>query len=318
MTPLLLGRRLKYIIDHLVHAVRYREEDNVKAILATGDVDVNSRDTEGTFPLLSACQGVLNTRIIKILLDAGANPNLQSLEDGTTPLFWAVMEIPSAVKLLLKHGADPTIPNKYGGTPLGKARRDYPAKYKLMLEYVAPEKRSKIDAAAYTKDLFDNLTSDEPDDSFAEECVQAGADINAVHQWGATILTHVIEHDNGFGFESALELKADVDKLDGRGKSPLLCAIESLRPDSANQDFAQELLKAGANPNLIHAGGLTPLMAAAQRGQADVVKALLKAGADPSIKDAQGRSALDYGREALKGNATKELTQIEVLLESKS
>lgn len=307
-----------YTQENLRKAINRRNEDVLREIIASGDVDVNVYFEDGGTPLFSACQGVLNTRIIKMLLDAGADPNIQALDDGTTPLFWAVGEIPSAVKLLLKHGADPTIKNKHGGTPLGRARRDYPAKYKLLLEALPPEKRPPIDTAAYTKELYDHLTSDDYDPLIAEEFVKGGADLNAIHETGYSILTHAIEHDNGFGFEAALDLKADLNKIDGRGKSPLLCAIESLEKKPVNEEFAQNLLEAGANPNLIHAKGLTPLMAAAVRGQVEVVEALLKSGADPALRDAQGRTALDHVREALIHDDIKELREIETILKSKS
>jgi ankyrin repeat protein len=42
------------------------------------------------------------------------------------------------------------------------------------------------------------------------------------------------------------------------------------------------------------AGGITPLMWAADRGHIDVVRALLAAGADATAEDDQGDTALDY------------------------
>lgn len=60
------------------------------------------------------------------LLDAGVDPNIRERIYGNTPLSQAVLEIvepgdPVIVKMI-DHGADPTIANDYGQTPLSSAR----------------------------------------------------------------------------------------------------------------------------------------------------------------------------------------------------
>ena len=62
--------------------------------------------------------------VLKVLLDAGANPNIkQSGPRGGTPLrialFWSSIEI---VKMLLEAGADPTMEDEEGETPLTYAK----------------------------------------------------------------------------------------------------------------------------------------------------------------------------------------------------
>ena len=61
---------------------------------------------------------------------------------------------------------------------------------------------------------------------------------------------------------------------------------------------AELLLKAGAAVNERQSGGFTALMAAAQNGDADLLRVLLAHGADPSIKDDQGRTAADIAQAA--------------------
>ena len=56
------------------------------------------------------------------------------------------------------------------------------------------------------------------------------------------------------------------------------------------------VLDAKADPNIIDIEGRTPLMLAAGRGNADIIKLLLAANANPSLKDRQGRSAVDWAR----------------------
>jgi ankyrin repeat protein len=58
------------------------------------------------------------------------------------------------------------------------------------------------------------------------------------------------------------------------------------------------LLDAGADVNAVQHGGFTPLLEAAQSGQAEVVELLLERGADPDAKLDDGRTATDLARSA--------------------
>ena len=81
-----------------------------------------------------------------LLLNNGADPNIQCTM-GETPLFQAVdMEKIDHVKLLLKNGADPNIPNDDGLTPLHLAviKQNIPI-VKILLKYNAnPNIKSKL------------------------------------------------------------------------------------------------------------------------------------------------------------------------------
>ncbi len=54
----------------------------------------------------------------------------------------------------------------------------------------------------------------------------------------------------------------------------------------------RELLAKGVNPNCRH--DITPLHAAARRGNVEVVKALLKAGANPNMRSLMGHTVLEF------------------------
>jgi len=58
------------------------------------------------------------------------------------------------------------------------------------------------------------------------------------------------------------------------------------------------LLQAGAKPNVIQAGGYTPLMVSASLGNAPVVDMLLEYGADISVKSDDDRMAADFAKAA--------------------
>ncbi|MBN2774260.1 MAG: ankyrin repeat domain-containing protein [Prolixibacteraceae bacterium] len=90
--------------------------DIVKQHIAAG-TDINKKDQmSGTTPLITAAT-FGKTDIVKVLLDANANPDLKNNE-GSTALhaaaFFCRVEI---VQMLLDAGADKTIKNNHGGTP---------------------------------------------------------------------------------------------------------------------------------------------------------------------------------------------------------
>ncbi|HEY0726823.1 MAG TPA: ankyrin repeat domain-containing protein [Pyrinomonadaceae bacterium] len=89
-------------------------KDRVEKLLAHG-ADVNALDEDGDTALHGAGQ-TGNVEIVRMLLDKGANPNVQN-KVGGTPLMWAaVYGNVDAARLLLSRGADPTLKDNDGIT----------------------------------------------------------------------------------------------------------------------------------------------------------------------------------------------------------
>ena len=99
----------------------------------------NSRDPARVKMLLDAgakiehpqvLEGVAASREpgwVKMLLEAGANPNLGSEREGETPLHLAVFSMDlETIKLLLEHGADVTLKDNKGNTPIDAAEAERP------------------------------------------------------------------------------------------------------------------------------------------------------------------------------------------------
>ena len=75
--------------------------------------------------------------------------------------------------------------------------------------------------------------------------------------------------------ERALKAGAAIDSRNRLGETSLVIVLKNDHPE-----LAPHLIAAGANVNLAAINGITPLMAAAHAGDADVVRALLARGAD--------------------------------------
>ena len=65
-------------------------------------------------------------------------------------------------------------------------------------------------------------------------------------------------------------------------------------PRAKNIPTVALLLDKGADPNLTGRSGLTPVIAAAFKGNDRIVEALLAHGADPNVRDTTGKTALVY------------------------
>lgn len=78
----------------------------------------------GYTPLTAACEVAENLGIVKLLIKYGADPNMPNGDAlQTTPLEMCILNVNSSVsyeltKYLLDHGADPTIPNVEGLLPI--------------------------------------------------------------------------------------------------------------------------------------------------------------------------------------------------------
>lgn len=122
--------------------------DIVRQLLERGaDPDLNE-GSYGFTPLrIASANG--DTKIIKLLLKYGANPNIQ-IDGGSTALHGAIINNQvKAVKILLQHGANPNAHFGSGITNLEQASKQSPEMVDLLLEYGA--KINPLILEAYTK-----------------------------------------------------------------------------------------------------------------------------------------------------------------------
>jgi len=131
--------------------------------------------------LLEACR-FGNCRLIKELLDKGANVNCTEVL-GYTPLHRAVSGCKfEAVKLLLASGANPNAEDRFGLTPLARAARtNSNAIIKALLKHGA------ICGAALVECI--RLSSDEQDMQTMQLLLDSGANIDAKNRVGRSALS---------------------------------------------------------------------------------------------------------------------------------
>ena len=105
----------------LAKAAYNGDTKKVKAYLKIG-INVNERDKPGG-TALHAAMFQKNIEVTNLLIQHKADVNIQGLSNHFTPLHDAVWanNLPAA-EALLKAGADPTIKNNKGQTPLEKAK----------------------------------------------------------------------------------------------------------------------------------------------------------------------------------------------------
>ncbi len=108
-------------VSDILHDLSQKTDSNLKSI-------INQRNEQNQTPLHVACSK-LHSDITQILLEAGADPNVQDV-NGRTPCFMLVLKLQDCscedctkkaircVIVLAYHGASLDIPNGNGFTPL--------------------------------------------------------------------------------------------------------------------------------------------------------------------------------------------------------
>ena len=102
-----------------LHLAASRGDASLSKLLLNGGADVNAVCCQGSTPLLKALYAMrVNVQCVKVLLDAGADVEVQTIS-GRSILHLAVLKCDEAcVESILLAGANPNVPDNYGKTPL--------------------------------------------------------------------------------------------------------------------------------------------------------------------------------------------------------
>jgi ankyrin repeat protein len=271
--------------------------DIVKIISSEGKIDPNCQDAQGLTALCHAA-GLKNKaneengyEMVEFLLAKGADPNIIG-SDG--PLHKAaVYEHTRIMRLLLDNGADPTL-DCHGWDPLSSAiKYKSPKAVTMLLEANVPDSESR--SAWLNSNL--RYASRAGDRETILQILKAGADINAVEDTGvpkgATPLLLAVLHGHVKAAQLLVRRGARQDIADEKGRFPLPTAAE-LGYDS----IVRDLFRAGGDPNM--KSGMnedTLLLLAVGKEHEKVVKVLLDNGADRTLENKFGDMALDVAEE---------------------
>ena len=166
--------------------------DVTHALIVAG-ADVNSRDKQGTVPLITASR-FGNPVIMGILIEARADVNAEA-STGLSPLRAAILfsKDIEAIKTLIKAGADVNAKDYKGRTPLHAAMAEG-GNIQAVKALIA----AGADVTVKTKELSTYLHTAVTvgDIEIIEAFIDAGVDVNAEDQSGVTPLMMAIHFQN--------------------------------------------------------------------------------------------------------------------------
>jgi len=258
----------------------------VRALLAQ-KVDVNAPGTDGS-PALHWAVRVDDVAMARLLLAAGAQATLTN-RYGLTPMAIAAANGSAAMlAILLDAGADPNAPDPAGDTPLMSAVRVGRADAVTLLL----DRGARIDAIDPTYQqtaLMVAVRENHPD--IVRLLIDRGASVNARTRVGRPPAWVLPNSQPGFGHGIGIVRGGSPDR--GRrgptpgGMTPLMYAARDGRLDTARM-----LLDAGAEVDARDANDITPLIAAITNNHPDVARLLIERGANVNASDWYGRTPL--------------------------
>jgi ankyrin repeat protein len=255
--------------------VKAGNREAVRTLLRRSPEAVNVVEADGTSALHWAVR-VADAQIVRMLLDAGANPNTANRR-GVTPLLLAATNADAAMAVtLIKAGANVGAPVSGGQTVLMVAARtgspqtvaallergaDVNARERVMgesaLMWAAAENHDgviKVLAAAHADVDARSSTM-----SFSRAKFGDGrsARFTVLPRGGWTALMYAARQNAPAAVRALAAAGADLNATDPDGTTALTLAIIN-----AHYDVAALLLESGADPNVADSAGMTPLYAA--------------------------------------------------------
>ena len=249
----------------LMYAALYGDTESVRQLLKAG-ADPNLKNNAGATALMWALNDLEKT---KLLIDAGADVNARS-DDGQTPLLIGTGHFGAGpvVKLLLDHGADPTVKvsNATGEmTPLAQASYAGDADVVQMLL----ERGADVKKAGFFAMTFAAL-------SLCTRCIDLLVKTTEPADLNMAMFFNAPPFNDPRAAKLLLDRGADIKATDPEGRSILMLASASA---TLPLDTVKNLIERGADVNAKSVKGDTALDFAKRHGQTAVVDLLVHAGA---------------------------------------
>jgi ankyrin repeat protein/GNAT superfamily N-acetyltransferase len=263
---ILLGRGAAY---NIYLAAVFGDDTYVQDALTRDPSLANFEDTAHWRPI-SAAAARNDLNMVKLLLEHGADPSLP--EEGAPlgqALWLAVYQAQfEMARILLEHGANPDTAPESSGSAISHTRKN-PELRKLLLDYGAKEQARPMDDLAR---LFDDNNMEELEKRLKEKGALDGQ--NAAF-WGEGILAGPANRGNRPMIELLMRYGARVPDLSKWGRYYYF----------KHTEIAKLLLDNGMNPNHMNWHHVTLLHDMAQDGDLEKARLLLDHGADINAVD---------------------------------
>lgn len=229
-------------------------------------------NSAGETALYIACvQG--NSRVARVLLDAGADPNIRCRREKNTALV-AACELGhyDLLRELIKRGADTTVHNVCGQSILHEAAVSGSTRMTRELVRVGADLNT-LNTAGWTP-LSCCAEDPKSGAETARILIEGGADCNIAAPVGHTALMFAAKKGNTPLVRALVDGGANVSHIDNEGWSPLLLAVQE-----GHKGVVRLLCRAGADTE-VTVNRMKPLMLAIMHGQVGAMRELLRGGAD--------------------------------------
>ncbi|MDR1607678.1 MAG: ankyrin repeat domain-containing protein [Deltaproteobacteria bacterium] len=219
------------------------------------DFKLETIEPDGLTPLMIAAAANPNPLVIKVLIDAGSDPEAMETRFGY-----------NALRLAALFNANPSVALALVTGPDSINARDFSGNTAVTL--------------AATRN---------PNPLMIQTLVKAGGDLTLKDDQGLSSLTLAALRNPSLAvIQKIISLGAEIDQVCPEGETAL---IKMARTGSSLEVFS-ELIKAGAKLEARSKNGETPFLAASQNPNENFQKILLAAGADPKALDNSGNNAL--------------------------
>jgi ankyrin repeat protein len=249
----------------------------------------------GNTPLHDICneeQDEFTAEAVRLLLDAGADVSVRN-EKGATPLHSALSHCYGdsaatvvTVKALIAAGSDVNAVNNKGTSVL-----ELGASSINCLTIVRMLLDAGADARRGGVSLFDHAMRRNEDGRLLEMLAEAGADINAVDKDGNTACHRLVYRSIGLLVTTMVRLGAKVDVANKQGKTPMSNLLSRyVKPEAC---AIVTLLDGGANANSTNVDGVSVCHFASRLGDLNLMELLInKYGANINCTTREGETPL--------------------------
>ncbi len=271
--------------DTALHLACHNDSLSVVENLVKKGASVTAKNSEGTIPIMFAASNKRHD-ILKFLLDIDSSLVNEQDDDGDTALNYAAKaKSIECVRLLVDIGANIEIANQKGCTPLIiTCHTGTEAIMDLLLSKNAAVDPNTETEGVYTSALIAASVANKV--LCVKTLLKSGANVKLVDFQHYTALCQASKAGHVEVAKELIEAGSDVNHRKPDGWTPLLLAASENR-----EDVCRLLLEHGANVNIAEESGMSPLFITSNNGLPNIVDILIQNGADINFT-ASGRGGM--------------------------